>query len=221
MFELRRMPPVGRLSCLVVEDTASIPQPQGEIMTHRVSPFSVLLIVSALRMITGPIAVAEASTQFDLEKDSVEIRSDGQIVSVSLRSPVFTWDDGKIVGNASPLHTTGTLADGQTLEVSYAPIPIGNAANMEVKLFLRWSQPESVLRKWARVRFSGGQRSRLLKEVVLDRIDVQGRTVWTGRRAGKRPSRSAGPRKPAPFSCRVCSWAWNSPLRSTVVRKGG
>ena len=161
-----------------------------------------LVSLSILLTLLSSSSPAEPPS-FDFKHDAVILGVAGQSLSISLNSPSLKWDDGTIAGNTSPLHTTGTLADGQTLEVSYAPIPIGESSTVEAKLFLRWSQSESVLRKWARLRLIDGQQSRLLKEVVLDRIGVQGRAVWTEGEPGKGHPRSTGP----PKSAHLHAWA--------------
>ena len=167
-----------------------------------------LVSLSILLTLLSSSSPAKPSS-VDLKHDAVILGVAGQSISISLNSPSFKWDDERIVGNTSPLHVTGTLADGQTLEVSYPPIPIGDSSSVEAKLYLRWSQLRSVLRKWARLRLIDGRQNRLLKEVVLDRIDVQGRAVWTEGKPGK-GLLDTSPLKVSPSSWLGCSSAWNS-----------
>ena len=109
----------------------------------------------------------------------LEIRGLEHPLQVSLKSPAFVLDDRDIAGGAPPSNTSGTLDDGKTLEISYPPVPAGNSSFLETKLLLRWSAADSVLRKWAIVRLVGANQDKLLKEVILDRIAVNGRPVWT------------------------------------------
>ena len=136
--------------------------------------FTILPVVAA-----SPPSAPSASFAFDLRGDTLEIRGLEHPLQVSLKSPAFVLDDREIAGGAPPSSTSGTLADGKTLEISYAPVPAGNSSLLETKLRLRWSAAELVLRKWAAVRLVGATQGRLLKEAILDRIAVQKRPVWT------------------------------------------
>jgi len=137
------------------------------------------VLLAAFCFLTSAWVAKPASMQFDLKKDVLEIRGSGQTLQVSLKSPAFVLDSGEIAGGASPAGTSGTVADGKTLEISYPPVSAGNSAQLATTLFLRWSPTESLLRKWAQCRLVGAKEPRLLKEVVLDRIAVEGRPVWT------------------------------------------
>jgi hypothetical protein len=100
------------------------------------------------------------------------------------------------------------LENGQILEVSYTPVPMksvaqGVTSTAEIKLYLQWSEADSVLRKWASLRWTdspqrdsqkdssqenslqksdlqegGVSEDRWIKEVVLDKIELQGRPAW-------------------------------------------
>jgi hypothetical protein len=124
-------------------------------------------------------AAPSASFAVDLKNGTVEIRGLDHLLQVSLKSPAFVLDDREIPGGELPVGTTGTLTDGKTLEISYAPVPVGDSARLELRVSLRWSAAESVLRKWAAFRSVGAKEGKLLKEVILDRIAVDGRPAWT------------------------------------------
>jgi hypothetical protein len=122
---------------------------------------------------------AESLPTFDLKSDALWFRADNRTLRVSLTSPDFTIDGQTLARGTMPSIIQGPIVDGQTFEASYPPIPAGETSSLEVKLFLRWSQAESVLRKWFRFRLVNGREGRILKEVVLERIDAAGRPVWT------------------------------------------
>ena len=137
-------------------------------------------LLAILNMFGAELLVgAEISASFEVAGDALCIHNHGQTLQVSLKSPAFVFDEVGAVGDASPLSAKGALTDGQTLEIVYAPIAAGPSAAVETVLFLRWSEAESVLRKWASVRLLDTQQSKLLKEVILDKIDTQGRPIWT------------------------------------------
>ena len=123
-------------------------------------------------------AVAQAATPWTLADDAVKLMSGDQTITVSLKSPVFRFDDGPAVANASPERIEGSLDNDGTLTVLYSPIPVDGASQLEVRLLVQASAKESVLRKWARFRVTGGH-TRLLKEIVIEDIDARGRKVRT------------------------------------------
>jgi hypothetical protein len=123
-------------------------------------------------------AVAQAATPWTLADDAVKLTSGDQTIPATLKSPVFRFDDGPAVGNASPEKTEGSLDNDGTLTVLYSPIPLDGPSQLEVRLLVQASAKESVLRKWARFRVTGGH-TRLLKEIVIEDIDARGRKVRT------------------------------------------
>lgn len=153
---------------------------------HRVrcSVFRLLRVWAVFLAVVGASVAVASEPDFKVEGDTLCIRNGDSTLQVSLKSPVLEWGEEGVADATAPLRmtgglaTAGTLGDDQALEIAYAPAPAGPAATIETKLFLRWSPKESVLRKWASIRLVAAE-SRLLNEVVLDRIDVQGRSVWT------------------------------------------
>ena len=138
-----------------------------------------LFALSLFFLITTTAVNGAPPAVFDLKGNSLWIQAAGQVVPVSLKSPGFALGDSAVTGPALPLSVKENLARDRTWEVSYPPLRLEDAAQIEVKLYLRWSERDSVLRKWARFRLVHASSSRLLKEVVLDRIDPQGGELWT------------------------------------------
>jgi hypothetical protein len=147
-------------------------------MTCIVSQLRQALIPAMLLVIGSSAAFADLSPTFERKEDSLVIRAGGPALRVSLRSPVFSVDE-ETIADAAPQGTTGSVTGGQTLTVSYAPVRLRGSAALEVKVFLRWSPGESVLRKWATVRLVGPHEPRVLKEVVLEQVQPRGQKVWT------------------------------------------
>ncbi|MHB1000046.1 MAG: NPCBM/NEW2 domain-containing protein [Armatimonadota bacterium] len=114
---------------------------------------------------------------FDQSDDLIMIKAHGLSLPISLQAPSLGLGDVVTV-REKPCSVKGRLNDRQIVEASYVPIPVGDA-HLEMKLFLKWSPKESVLRKWARFRLTGGKAPILLKDVLLDDINLDGRKAWT------------------------------------------
>ena len=148
--------------------------------------FTTLILIPFLWAVAAAsYANAASLASFAVKNDVLAVRREGQSLQVSLKSPALVLGDKKISGHLVPQTTSGSPANGKIFEVCYAAIPLGPSASLEVKLFLRWSETESVLRKWATIRLVGPQASVLLKEVVLDDIETQDRPVWSPGAGGK------------------------------------
>jgi hypothetical protein len=118
------------------------------------------------------LAVEKASVPH-VADNAVRLKGDTGELSVSLRCPTFVFEAGK-VGGALPASIKGSLTKREPLEVSYAPQAIGSNGQLEVRLRLQWSANEDVLHKWAEFRLMDGRGVMLLKEIVLDQVDVAG-----------------------------------------------
>ena len=103
----------------------------------------------------------------------VLLESDKGAVSISLLCPSFVFESGT-VGGAAPLSIKGRLARGEPLEVSYPVQAMGTNGQLEVRLLLQWSAGEGVLRKWAEFRLVCAPAPLLLKEVILEQVDLAG-----------------------------------------------
>jgi hypothetical protein len=114
-----------------------------------------------------------------VEEDAVQLEAAGQSYNVSLHSPVFVLGDGDATASVSSAETRGALDDDQGLRVVFPAIEVGAARHLEVELNVRWSETEHVLRKQARLRLNGTSEAVLLKEVVLERIDISATPTWT------------------------------------------
>lgn len=140
-------------------------------------------LVGALAIAAVAASAASASTQpsanFSVKGDTLEIRSNGNSIPVTLKSPRFTIGDATIGGAASASGVTGDITSGDKYEMDYAPVGMPDGAKLDVKLFVRWSPKESVLRKWADYRLTGAKSPALLKEVVIDDLNVRRVKVWT------------------------------------------
>ena len=103
----------------------------------------------------------------------VLLESDRAAVSISLLCPTFVFEVGT-VGGAAPLSFNGSLARGKGIEVSYPTQAIGTNGQLDVRLRLAWSAGEGVLRKWAELRLTDAPSPALLKEVILEEVELRG-----------------------------------------------
>lgn len=127
-------------------------------------PFS-----SAVRAETPPVRVEVAG-------DRLRISHEGGALDVALASPRLSFDGLDPVGGAVPETVEGDLLSGERLSVVYPPAKIADTDTLGITVFLQWSAEESILWKWAELVLSGAA-PRLLQEVVLETLPVEGREV--------------------------------------------
>jgi len=115
----------------------------------------------------------EAANVLRVADQSVLIRNDGHELPVSLRCPRFIFDAG-VVGGALPATVKGGFSRGQRLEVSYPAQAVGTDGQLEVRLWLEWAANERVLYKWVEFQLHDASSPVLLKEVVLEEVELAG-----------------------------------------------
>jgi hypothetical protein len=148
-------------------------------VTTQLHSLARLLILWCFLAAGGLAAADERAAVFDLEGDGLSVRAAGGTMRISLRSPSFALGDASPIGNAAPSAVQRSASGEPSWEVSYPPLPAGASATLEIQTTLRWSRDESLLRKRAKFRLVGASESRVLKEVVLDRIASPERSAWT------------------------------------------
>ena len=177
--------------------------------------FTTLILIPFLWAVAAAsYADAASLASFAVKNDVLAVRRDGQSLQVSLKSPALVIGDKKISGHLIPQTTSGSpLPTGRVLEVCYAAIRLGPSPSLEARLFLRWSETESVLRKWATIRLVGPQASVLLKEVVLDDIETP--------RPARLDPRPDGEHRPVFLDCAKPSRLSARDVRGRGVSHGG
>jgi len=105
--------------------------------------------------------------------EAVRLVSGREELAVSLRCPRFIFEGGT-AGGALPTQVKGSFLRGAPLEVLYPILAIGTNGQFEVRLLLQWSASEGVLRKWAEFRLVDAPAPLLLKEVILEQVDLAG-----------------------------------------------
>ena len=104
--------------------------------------------------------------KLDIKQDVLTVKHGGCSLPISLACPEFAFE-GETVGGNSPLQIKGDAAAGKQVEMDFAPIPLSGGGQFDVKLFVKWSPKEHVLRKWASFRLVNSDTAPLLREVIL------------------------------------------------------
>jgi len=134
-----------------------------------------LAILSGVALATLVLHGAHATDRpasVELTPTAVVLQKDGLRLPVSLVCPKFVVDGTQVGGKELPVHTSGRVQAGETLEMPFQPIALGDSSRLEVTLHLSWSATESVLRKWAEFCLADASRPKLLSEVVLEELDT-------------------------------------------------
>ncbi len=100
----------------------------------------------------GPAYAGDLAETVQIEPEAVLLKQGDLRLPVSLRCPSFTVDGTEVGGKTLPAGPVAKMESGKALELSFAPIVLGDSSRLEVKLYVEWSADESVLRKWAAYR---------------------------------------------------------------------
>jgi hypothetical protein len=125
------------------------------------------LLLPASRLSAGAASVPQIADH------SVLLRSGERTLPVSLKCPRLVFDCGT-VGGVLPAQVTGSVAQRQGIEVSYLTQAIGTNGQVDVRMHLAWSAGEGALRKWAELRLKEAPSPVLLKEVILEEVELPG-----------------------------------------------
>ena len=129
-------------------------------------------LLSLLAVPAGRMPLVAASVP-RFTQTSVFLDSGSRELRISLKCPRFVFD-GAIVGGTLPAAIEGRLARGEHIEVSYPAQACGTNGELEVRLLMDWSGEECVLRKWAEFRLLAAPSPVLLKEVMLEEVELPG-----------------------------------------------
>ncbi len=129
-----------------------------------------VLATLGIAMVFLPAAAKEPVFQRDGE--SLHVDHEGGRLTVSLSSPMLFFrdvEDG--VGGVPPESIHGTLSAGE-VDAAYAPVKVGETADLEVRLLLRWEPREQVLRKWVSVKVANTSAPLVLEEILLEELEA-------------------------------------------------
>ncbi len=139
-----------------------------------------LLVFEGLVMMVTSISIQAQETVpgLTIDKRQIVIAHQGEKLLVSLDCPLFILGN-QVIGGYSPWRKFGDIGKSakEPFQVSYAPVNLQGGGQMEIQLFIRWSPREKLLRKWAKYSLSGIDSPVLLKEIILDRLEANDRTI--------------------------------------------
>lgn len=115
--------------------------------------------------------------EFNQKTDIIEIVNGDQTLQISTKAPQFIFEK-----NASPegigyTATEGQLNTGKIVQLTYPVIKVSDQMSLEVKLLLQFSKSESVLRKWVKFRIQGIAETVMLKQIILEKINIAEKIV--------------------------------------------
>ena len=129
-------------------------------------------VIATILMI-GTAFAGDVANSLELKPQVVLLKQGNLRLPVSLACPRFTVGGTEIGGGVLPIATAGDMESGKKLELSFAPIALGDSSPLEVKLYVEWSAEESVVRKWAAYRLGNSDKPKLLSDVVLEDLDTK------------------------------------------------
>ncbi len=127
-----------------------------------------LMVMSASGMEVQAAQLPAVSVrQFE---DRVEIVNGDLRFPASLQCPLFIFNIGSVGGSQLPVQASGNLEASQEVVATYAPLPLGETATLDVKAHLAWNAQEGVLRKWVEYRLHAAPAGCVLQEIQLDQL---------------------------------------------------
>jgi hypothetical protein len=133
------------------------------------------VVVLAFLIMYG-CAVASVPVEFTQTDDGVLLVHHGCSITMSLAAPRLFFEAGETPPFVMPVTIDGDLSTGDPIEWTYPPIPIA-VRTLELRAYLQWSPTEDVVRKWATFRIVETDEPLILRETVLDALDVSGQYV--------------------------------------------
>lgn len=145
---------------------------------YTVQPYTAYqsVMITTLILFIGMIVTGQSASAKNLEikNDRLLLRQHDLYLPVSLDCPVFITDKGAFGKDVKPVSLVGKAAGKRPMEAVYTPIPLPGSGQLTVKLYLQWSAKENLLRKWASYRIDDAKEPLLIKEILLDDIDLAG-----------------------------------------------
>ncbi len=130
-----------------------------------------VLGIFGIAMILVPASAKEPVFQRDGEV--LHVDHAGGRLTISLSSPMLFFRDVEGgVGGLSPESIHGNLSAGEEVVLDFAPLKVGETAELEVRLLFRWASREQALRKWVLVKVTNTGAPLVLEEVLLDELEA-------------------------------------------------
>ncbi len=132
------------------------------------------MLLATFILIAGNIVLGQSASPEHLEMsdESLWLRQGELCLPVSLECPTFVTDRGTLGIHVKPTQVIGQTTCEQPIQATYPPFPLADSGQLVVNLFLQWSEHEHVLRKWASFRMLDTQAPMLVKDIVLENVDL-------------------------------------------------
>jgi len=144
----------------------------NDVIIHRQLRATASVAIAAI-LTLGLAFAGDVASSLELKPRAVLLKQGDFRLPVSLTCPKFTVDGGEVGGSPMAVATTGDLKSEKKLELSFAPISLGDSSRLEIRLYVEWLAEESVLRKWAAFRLVDSDKPKLVSEVVLEDLDTK------------------------------------------------
>ncbi|MHB0999989.1 MAG: NPCBM/NEW2 domain-containing protein [Armatimonadota bacterium] len=131
-----------------------------------------ILVAGGMVSMINPAHAGNRSVSVNLSAGEVTLRQGGLQLPVSLDCPVFITDRGTLGIDVKLTNVEGKITGKQPIQVTFAPIPLADSGQLVVKQYLQWSSSEKLLRKWASYQIVGTDKPVLVKEIILDDLEL-------------------------------------------------
>ena len=122
-------------------------------------------------------SIFASPVEFIESSDAIKIVNNDQTLQISTKAPQFIFEKNATAENICYTAKQGQLNTGQIVELTYPLINVSDQTSLEVKLLLQFSKSESVLRKWAKFRITAAPETMLLKQIILEKINIASRII--------------------------------------------
>ncbi|MBX7259536.1 MAG: NPCBM/NEW2 domain-containing protein [Candidatus Hydrogenedentes bacterium] len=136
---------------------------------------SVVVLSLAVLLLRANAVESWQPMALDSTRSIVLLKSEQTTLEIPLNSPRIDFNGTIRVGGMPSKNLEGSLEAGKTVTSRFDPISLDSAGQLEVETIAEWSANELVLRKWARLRYTGEKKDLVLNEVILDELDVSER----------------------------------------------
>ena len=135
-------------------------------------------VACMLLVVLAAVPGARSAQVFQADRGKLVLLRGKSALPISLEAPRFVFDNATVRPQPAPEMDSAAarlldlLSSGVRGELSFPPVAVTGTATLEVMLFFEWSDRQRVLRKWTAYRVTGEKCPRLVKEIVLDELDL-------------------------------------------------
>lgn len=141
---------------------------------------SLLARLAVFLCLAAAVPLIGGTARGDLRQtDRIDIGTGGHQHAISLTCPEFVFEGETVGSGVGPMSATGSMDSPAGMNVTYPRVRLHNGCVLVVKMTVRRAGVGGIVSKWARYMLLGGRSDVLLREIVLDRIDIGDESVWT------------------------------------------